>query len=122
MIVSRNTRGNVLGILRALRVRGHGRMVAAAALGVLLAGGGMAFAAAGGASELDALLAATLRHAGFTGGIQASLPARLGRPVDPRLAQAALDAVKQWVYEPALLNGEPVETATTITLDFRLEQ
>jgi len=42
--------------------------------------------------------------------------------VDPRLAQAALDAVKQWVYQPALLNGEPIETLTTITLDFQLEQ
>lgn len=42
--------------------------------------------------------------------------------VDSRLAQAALDAVRQWVYQPALLNGEPIETVTTITLDFQLEQ
>jgi TonB family protein len=42
--------------------------------------------------------------------------------VDPRLAKAALDAVSQWQYEPALLNGEPVETVTTITLDFQLGQ
>jgi TonB family protein len=42
--------------------------------------------------------------------------------VDPRLAEAALAAVRQWVYQPALLNGEPVETLTTITLDFLLEQ
>jgi TonB family protein len=40
--------------------------------------------------------------------------------VDPRLAQAALDAVKQWAYEPTLLNGEPVEFLTTITMQFRL--
>ncbi|SPF48391.1 hypothetical protein SBA4_3900001 [Candidatus Sulfopaludibacter sp. SbA4] len=42
--------------------------------------------------------------------------------VDPRLAKAALDAVSQWQYQPALLNGEPVETITTITLDFKLDQ
>jgi protein TonB len=42
--------------------------------------------------------------------------------VDPRLASAALEAVRQWVYKPALLNGEPVETATTITLEFQLGQ
>lgn len=42
--------------------------------------------------------------------------------VDPRLAQLALDAVKQWLYQPALLNGQPVETLTTITLDFQLDQ
>jgi TonB family protein len=41
---------------------------------------------------------------------------------DPRLAAAAIAAVKQWVYQPALLNGEPVETVTTITLDFQLGQ
>ncbi len=42
--------------------------------------------------------------------------------VDPRLAQAALDAVKQWIYQPALLNGQPIETLTTIDLHFQLEQ
>jgi TonB family protein len=42
--------------------------------------------------------------------------------VDPRLAAAALEAVRQWVYQPALLNGEPVETITTITLEFQLGQ
>jgi protein TonB len=41
--------------------------------------------------------------------------------VDPRLAKAALDAVGQWVYQPTLLNGQPVEVVTTITLDFRLQ-
>src|ERR1051326_6037595 len=31
----------------------------------------------------------------------------------PLLVQAALDAVKNWVYKPTLLNGEPVEVSTT---------
>jgi TonB family protein len=39
---------------------------------------------------------------------------------DPRLVRAALDAVRQWRYQPALLNGEPVAIDTQITVDFRL--
>jgi TonB family protein len=47
---------------------------------------------------------------------------RVRNTVDSRLAQIALDAVRQWRYEPALLNGHPVETVTTITLEFQLGQ
>jgi len=54
--------------------------------GALAAGLGMAFAAPGGSDDLDGLLATVLRHAGFTGNVEASLPVRLGRPVDARLA------------------------------------
>ena len=38
----------------------------------------------------------------------------------PLLVQAARDAVSQWVYKPTLLNGEPVEVATTISVNFTL--
>lgn len=41
--------------------------------------------------------------------------------VDPELARSAIDAVKQWHYQPTLLNGEPVEVVTTISVNFRLE-
>jgi TonB family protein len=34
----------------------------------------------------------------------------------PILMQSAMDAVKQWVYKPTLLNGEPVEVDTTISV------
>ncbi len=44
----------------------------------------------------------------------------LGGP-DP-LVQAAVDAVKQWTYRPTLLNGEPVEVQTTVTVNFTLAQ
>ncbi len=37
----------------------------------------------------------------------------------PLLAAAAMDAVKQWRYRPFLLNGQPVEVETTITVNFR---
>jgi protein TonB len=40
----------------------------------------------------------------------------------PLLIQAALDAVKQWLYKPTLLNGEPVEVLTTIDVNFTLSQ
>lgn len=36
------------------------------------------------------------------------------------LKQAVLDAVKQWRYQPTLLNGEPIEVITTITVNFTL--
>jgi TonB family protein len=36
------------------------------------------------------------------------------------LQQAAMDAVKQWVYKPYLLNGEPVEVQTTVNVNFKL--
>jgi protein TonB len=40
----------------------------------------------------------------------------------PLLVQAALDAVRQWRYQPTLLNGEPVEVDTTIDVVFSLNQ
>jgi protein TonB len=36
------------------------------------------------------------------------------------LIQAASDAVKQWVYRPTLLNGEPIEVVTQIEVTFSL--
>lgn len=38
----------------------------------------------------------------------------------PMLAGAAIDAVRQWRYRPYLLNGEPVEVETEITVNFLL--
>jgi len=38
----------------------------------------------------------------------------------PLLVQSALDAVKQWRYKPTLLNGDPVEVDTTITVTFTM--
>jgi TonB family protein len=40
--------------------------------------------------------------------------------VDPRFAQAALEAVSQWRYQPARLNEDPVETEISIDVEFRL--
>jgi len=39
----------------------------------------------------------------------------------PMLDQAAIDAVLQWVYEPPLLNGAPVEVQMIATINFSLQ-
>jgi protein TonB len=39
---------------------------------------------------------------------------------DPILGRAAMDAIRQWRYHPALLNGKPTQTETDITLNFKL--
>jgi periplasmic protein TonB len=38
----------------------------------------------------------------------------------PMLVPSAIEAVKQWKYRPYILNGEPVEVETTITVNFTL--
>jgi|HubBroStandDraft_6_1064221.scaffolds.fasta_scaffold64025_3 protein TonB len=40
----------------------------------------------------------------------------------PVLAQAAIEAVKQWRYRPYFLNGEPVEVDSQITINFTLSR
>lgn len=40
----------------------------------------------------------------------------------PLLVKAALDAVRLWRYRPTMLNGEPVEVDTSITVIFRLHE
>jgi TonB family protein len=59
------------------------------------------------------LLDATIGTDGLVKGL------RLVQSV-PLLDQAAMDAVNLWRFEPALLNGEPVEVEVTITINFTL--
>jgi periplasmic protein TonB len=40
----------------------------------------------------------------------------------PMLAPTAIEAVRQWHYRPFLLNGEPVEVETTVTVRFQISQ
>ena len=68
------------------------------------------------------------RAAGISGSVV--LQARIGKDGvvqilsaisgPPELQAAAIDAVKQWVYRPYLLNGAPVEVNTTITVNYHL--
>jgi protein TonB len=39
---------------------------------------------------------------------------------NPMFNDAAIEAVKQWKYKPALQNGKPVSVYYTIRVDFRL--
>jgi hypothetical protein len=52
------------------------------------------------------------------------LEAKKGTPAaaegDKRLSEAALEAVKQWRYEPILKDGKPVEFKATVTVNFSL--
>jgi protein TonB len=41
---------------------------------------------------------------------------------NPLFVPAARDAVKKWVYRPALLNGEPVEATIQIDVNFSLNK
>ncbi len=41
--------------------------------------------------------------------------------VHPDLGQAAVDAVRQWRFDPTLLNGRPVEVVMTVAIEFQLE-
>jgi TonB family protein len=73
-----------------------------------------------------------LRQAGIEGTV--SLEAIIGKDgtvlnhrvlntlANPALVEAAAEAVKQWRYQPSLLNGEPIEVVTTITINFRLSE
>jgi protein TonB len=40
----------------------------------------------------------------------------------PLLVQAAVNAVRQWVYQPTTLNGIPVEVLTTVDVNFKLSR
>ena len=62
-----------------------------------------------GAVELSALI-------GKDGKVQ-DLKVLRGHPL---LVQAALSAVKDWVYKPTTINGEPMEVRTEISVNFSL--
>ncbi len=46
----------------------------------------------------------------------------LSAQVHPDFALAAADAVRQWRFEPTLLNGEPVEVVMNVTVTFSLSE
>ncbi len=60
-------------------------------------------------------------------GVRTDIKGRVSRVLmysskDPLLVQPAIDAVKQWVYEPLFIEGKPVEAVFTVHVTFRLEQ
>jgi TonB family protein len=72
---------------------------------------------------------AAARQAGTSGAVRLSvIITKEGKVRDIRVMNsagmgldvAAMEAVKQWVYQPTLLNGEPVEVVTTVDVNFAL--
>ena len=57
------------------------------------------------------MIQATIRKDGHTGDLHV-----VSGP--PLLQQAALDAVDHWIYKPVMLNGQPVEIKTQISVNF----
>jgi TonB family protein len=47
-------------------------------------------------------------------------PATVVRHSDPEFDESALEAVRQWRYDPAILKGKPVRVYLTITVSFRI--
>jgi TonB family protein len=45
---------------------------------------------------------------------------KVTKSLRPDCDKSALDAVQQWVYKPFLLNGNPIEVKTSITVKFSL--
>ena len=66
-----------------------------------------------GTVPLDAIIAAT-------GTVQSVRI--LSATVHPELALAAVDAVRQWQFEPTLLNGSPVDIAMSTTVTFTIDR
>lgn len=66
--------------------------------------------------EGTVLLRATIATDGSIANLE-----RVNQLVDPRLAEAAIAAVKNWRYQPTLLNGAPVEVLTDIQINFALQ-
>jgi TonB family protein len=58
-------------------------------------------------------LQVTIRPNGSVQNLQS-----LGGP--PQLVQSAMQAVRQWLYEPTLVNGSPVAVVTTVDVGFTL--
>lgn len=81
--------------------------------------------------QVQPVYPAALQAAGIEGTVLLeAIISKTGEPVtltpqntavDPAFVSAAMDAVRQWRYRPALLNGMPIEIITTITVDFKLQ-
>ena len=55
-----------------------------------------------------------------TQGLPVKVHVLPGKGLAPDLDQAAVDAVRQWVFEPAKAKGKPVEIRIQIPVKYRL--
>jgi general secretion pathway protein A len=78
--------------------------------------------------KIQPVYPADARRSGIQGSVTVSAVIGTdGKPKDihaisgnPILARAATDAVSQWLYQPYMLNGRPVEVETEVLVDFAL--
>ena len=64
----------------------------------------------------DVVIEVVITETGKTG------KARVKKSVDPELDQAALDAVRQWEYEPVLVGGKPQHLVLSVSVKFTLSR
>lgn len=69
--------------------------------------------------EGQVILQAIINESGFVKQLQVL---KATPPGHPQLAEAAMEAIEQWLYEPATLDGEPVSVYLTIVIDFKLDR
>jgi len=80
-------------------------------------------------NKVDPVYPALAQQANITGVVTLSIVIGKDGSVEniavvsghPLLVQAAIDAVKQWTYKPTLLNGQPVEVGTSVTVPFGVQ-
>src|SRR5262249_23246483 len=70
----------------------------------------------------DAGIEGTVHLQGIIGSEGNFITLRVTSNNNSELANAALEAVKQWRYKPALLNNQPIEILTEIVLAFKLSR
>jgi periplasmic protein TonB len=64
----------------------------------------------------DVVLQAIISETGVVEDVQ------IVKPLNPLLDKAAITAVRQWLYKPAMFNGRPVRVYLSVTITFRLSQ
>jgi len=106
--IRRDAAGPGAAIPGAVKVRVGGNVQPARLLKMVRPGYPESTAASG-----PVLLRGTVLRDGTVGNL-----AVLAAP-DEQLAAAALDAVRQWRYQPVLLNGSPVEAETEVRLEYQ---
>jgi TonB family protein len=81
-------------------------------------------------TEVDPVYPEEAKKAGIQGSVildaivgKDGAPEHLAVQTGPKeLQQSALDAVRQWRWEPFLLNGDPIEVETTVTVVYKLDK
>ncbi len=73
-------------------------------------------------SALGARIGGTVVIAAIIGKDGNIKDAKIVSSPDASLSAAALDAARQWQYEPTVMGGQPVEVHTTISLNFKLPE